>query len=66
MLCIVESSNNPIIESFRDGSVLRLWRGIKHLEHIIDDLPQTALQRKVIVHQVDQEVVVVDVLDDHA
>lgn len=43
----------------------RLWRRIEQLKHVIDDLPQTVLQRKVIVHQIDQEVVVVDIFDDH-
>lgn len=41
-----------------------MW-SIKQLEHVIDDLPQAVLQRKVIVHQIDQEVVVMDILDDH-
>lgn len=43
----------------------RLRRCVQQLEHVVDDAPQAALQRKVVVHQVDQEVVIVDVLDDH-
>lgn len=47
----------------RLGERLR-WR-VQQLEHVADDLPQAALQGKVIVHQVDQEVIIMDVLDDH-
>lgn len=51
---------------FRDGSVSKcLWGSVQQLKHVVDNLPQTVLQRKVIVYQVDQEVVIVDVLDDH-
>lgn len=53
--------------SFRDFSiVVRFWRSVEQLKHVINDLPQAALQRKVIVHQIDQEVVVVDILDDYS
>lgn len=52
--------------SFRDCPVAeRLRRSIQQFKHIINDLPQTVLQRKVIVHQIDEEVVVMDILDDH-
>lgn len=44
----------------------RLWWSVQQLEHVVNDLPQTVLQREVVVHQVDQEVVVMDVLDDHS
>lgn len=39
---------------------------IQQLKHVVDDLPQTVVQREVVVHQVHQEIVVMDVLDDHA
>lgn len=38
---------------------------VKQLKHVVDDLPQAVVQREVVVHQVDKEVVVVDILDDH-
>lgn len=62
------SSPTKVVEQilFGDRSVVEpLRRRIEQLEHIVDDLPQTVLQRKVIVHQIDQEVVVVDIFDDH-
>lgn len=46
--------------------LLSFWRGVQEREHVFDHLPQTAVQREVVVHQVDEEVVVVDVLNDHA
>lgn len=48
----------PPAASFRAGSAEKLKCVFYHM-------PQAVVQRKVIVHQVDQEVVVVDVLDDH-
>lgn len=46
--------------------LLSFWRGVQEREHVFDHLPQAAVEREVVVHQVDEEVVVVDVLNDHA
>lgn len=42
-----------------------LWRVQEH-KHVFNHLPQAAVEREVVVHKVDEEVVVVDVLNDHA
>lgn len=41
-------------------------RGVQEHKHVFDHLPQAAIEREVVVHEVDEEVVVVDVLNDHA
>ncbi len=45
---------------------LSFLRGVQEREHVFDHLPQAAVEREVVVHEVDEEVVVVDVLNDHA
>lgn len=45
-------------------SLLR-WK-VQQLKSIIHNLPEAVLKWEVIVHQVDQIIIVVDVLDDHA
>lgn len=40
--------------------------GVQQLKSIIYNLPEAVFKWEVIVHQVDQVVVVMDVLDDHA
>lgn len=51
----------------RDGFVIEwLWSNVDQLKHVVNDLPQTVLQWEVVVHQVHQEVVVMDVFDDRS
>lgn len=50
---------------FRLSVSERLWRRVEQLKHVTNDLPQAVLQRKVIVHQIDQKVIIMNVLDDH-
>lgn len=44
---------------------VKLWRSVEQLKHVIDDLPQAVLQREVIVHQIDEEVIVMDIFNYH-
>lgn len=44
----------------------QLWWSVQQLERVVNDLPQAVLQREIIVHKVDQEIVVMNVLDDHS
>lgn len=56
-----EGRSNRLEEDFS----LLSWR-VQQLKSIIHNLPEAIFEWEVIVHQVDQVVVVMDVLDDHA
>lgn len=44
----------------------RFRRTVQERVHVFQDLPEAAVQGEVVVHQVDQVIVVVHVLEDHA
>lgn len=62
----VETSLDQMVALQFIRLLLRYLRRVQERKHVFDHLPQTVVEREVVVHQIDQEVVVVDVLNDHA